>query len=43
MEDQIPERANVDLVGKYEPIPIGTKVFRKGLTPQQFVDGPGEN
>src|SRR4051812_7535264 len=38
-EDQIPARANVDLVGKYQPLPIGTKVFRKGLTPEQLVNG----
>ena len=43
MENQIADRTNVDLVGTYEPIPIGTKVYRKGLTPQQFIDGPGEN
>jgi hypothetical protein len=41
MESQIPDRANVDLVGTYDPIPIGTKVHRKGLTPEQFVNGPG--
>ena len=42
MEDQIPARADVDLVGKYEPLPIGTKVYRKGLTPEEFVRGDWE-
>jgi hypothetical protein len=39
MEDQVPAKANVDLVGKYDPKPIGTKIHRKGLTPEQFVNG----
>jgi type 1 glutamine amidotransferase len=33
MEDRIPERANVDLVGKYEPNPIGFDKAKKGVTP----------
>jgi hypothetical protein len=39
MEDSIPARANVDLVGKYEPTPIGVRGHRKGLTPEQAVVG----
>ena len=39
MEDQIPARANVDLVGKYNPPPIGVNKHRKGLTPEQMVNG----
>lgn len=41
MEDQIPARANVDLVGPYDPLPIGTGRHRKGLTPEQFVTAEG--
>jgi hypothetical protein len=39
MEDAIPARANVDLVGKYEPTSIGVRGHRKGLTPEQMVGG----
>jgi hypothetical protein len=42
MEDQIPARADVSLVGPYEPTPIGTRGHRKGLTPQQAV-GAGDS
>jgi hypothetical protein len=31
IEDQIPPRANVDLVGRYEPSGIGYGKFKKGL------------
>jgi len=33
MEEQIPERAKVDLVGPYEPNPIGIGRFKQGLKP----------
>lgn len=33
MEDAIPEKANVDLVGEYDPNPIGMEKFKTGLTP----------
>jgi hypothetical protein len=33
MEGQIPERANVELVGKYEPSPIGVGKHVRGLKP----------
>jgi hypothetical protein len=33
MEDKIPERAKVDLVGKYEPTPIGFAGHKKGVKP----------
>ncbi|MFO8011765.1 MAG: ThuA domain-containing protein [Phycisphaerae bacterium] len=36
MEDQIPAKANVDLVGEYDPAPIGMKGHKKGLTPDDF-------
>jgi hypothetical protein len=33
MEDKIPERANVDLVGAYTPSDIGVGKFKKGMKP----------
>lgn len=36
MESQIPARANVTLVGKYDPLPIGYGKCRKGLKPTDF-------
>jgi len=36
MEDKIPAKANVDLVGEYDPAPIGMKGHKKGLTPDDF-------
>jgi hypothetical protein len=33
LEDKIPARANVDLVGKYDPNPIGTGRHKRGLKP----------
>ena len=32
--------ADVAFVGKYDPSPIGVNGHRKGLTPEQFVNGP---
>ena len=34
MEDSIPERANVELVGPYDPLPIGFGGYRKGVRPE---------
>jgi type 1 glutamine amidotransferase len=36
MESQIPARANVDIVGTYDPLPIGYGKCRKGLKPADF-------
>jgi hypothetical protein len=36
MEKQIPARADVTLVGTYDPLPIGYGKFRKGLKPADF-------
>jgi Trehalose utilisation len=33
MEDQIPERTNVDLVGEYHPTPFGFGKYTKGIKP----------
>ncbi len=40
MEDQIPARTDVELVGTYNPRPIGVGAHRKGLTPAELVQGP---
>ena len=36
MEDKIPEKANVDIVGEYKPTKFGFKTYRKGLKPADF-------
>lgn len=36
MEDQIPAESNVELVGPYDPTPIGEGGFRKGVTPSDL-------
>jgi len=36
MEGRIPEKANVDLVGEYDPAPIGMKGHKKGLKPDGY-------
>jgi hypothetical protein len=33
MEDGISAKANVDLVGDYQPSPFGFGTFRKGIKP----------
>jgi hypothetical protein len=40
MEDQIPARAKVDLVGDFQPTPFGFGTFRKGLRPADFALEP---
>ena len=37
LEDKIPERSNVDLVGKYVPHPFGNNGFSKGVRPEDFA------
>jgi hypothetical protein len=37
MEDKIPARANVDLVGDYRPSNFGFGTFRQGLKPSDFA------
>lgn len=37
MEDQIPERANVDYVGEYTPTFFGFGDYQKGLKPSDFM------
>lgn len=36
MEDQIPEKSNVDIVGEYNPTMFGVGDYKKGLTPLNF-------
>lgn len=36
MEDRIPPKANVDLVGAYEPLPFGFARHRKGVKPSEL-------
>lgn len=36
MADQIPQRANVDVVGEYQPTMFGFGKYTKGLTPDDF-------
>ena len=40
MEDRIPERANVDLVGEYNPTNFGFNKYQPGLKPSDFVLNP---
>lgn len=37
MEDEIPEKAEVDLVGDYDPLPIGFGKHRKGVKPSDHA------
>jgi hypothetical protein len=36
MEDKIPSRSKVDLVGEYKPRPFGFGGFAKGVRPSDF-------
>lgn len=36
LEDQIPEKSNVDYVGEYRPTFFGFGAYQKGLTPEDF-------
>lgn len=38
MEDQIPAKAKVDLVGEYKPTPFGFNGFAKGKRPDDYAD-----
>lgn len=37
MEDKIPEKAKVDIVGEYKPRPFGNNGFEKGKKPEDLV------
>jgi len=36
LEGKIPAKSNVDIVGKYDPLPFGFGKFRKGLRPSDY-------
>jgi hypothetical protein len=36
MEDRIPERSNVTIIGRYDPSPIGEGRYRKGVRPVEL-------
>lgn len=38
MDDQIPPRSNVEIVGAYKPTPFGHNTFVKGLKPDDLAD-----
>jgi len=40
MEDKIPPRSNVDIVGEYNPNPIGMGGHKKGLKPSDLLASP---
>jgi hypothetical protein len=37
LESVIPNRANVDIVGRYEPLPMGFGTHKKGTKPSDFI------
>jgi hypothetical protein len=37
LEDRIPERAKVDVIGEYRPLPFGFGGFKKGVKPAEHV------
>jgi hypothetical protein len=37
LEDKIPEKANVDVVGEFKPLPFGFKKFKKGVKPSDHA------
>jgi len=37
LEDRIPAKANVDLVGKYEPLPFGFGKYKKDVKPSDHA------
>lgn len=42
MTDQIPEKANVDIVGEYKPTPFGFGSYQKGMRPEDHLLREGE-
>ena len=39
MEDKIPEKANVEIVGEYKPLPFGFGKYKKGVKPSDHAMG----
>jgi type 1 glutamine amidotransferase len=42
MEDKIPEKANVDLVGEFKPTPFGFDKYQQGKKPADYAQGAEE-
>lgn len=42
LEDKIPAKANVALVGEYKPLPFGFGKYRKGVKPSDHALTPGQ-
>jgi hypothetical protein len=40
LETAIPERANVEIVGRYKPLPMGFGTSQKGMKPDDFILQP---
>lgn len=38
MEDEIPARAKVDIIGEYDPVPIGFGAYKKGLSVKGYQE-----
>jgi type 1 glutamine amidotransferase len=37
LEDKIPEKANVEIIGEYKPLPFGFRKFKKGVKPSDHA------
>ncbi len=37
LEDKIPDRTNVELVGEYHPLPFGFNGAKKGVKPEEHA------
>ena len=42
LEDKIPAKANVDVVGEYQPLPFGFRKYKKGVKPSDHALKPGK-
>ena len=43
VEEQLPEKANVEIVGEYQPRPFGFGTFSRGLKPRDHALEPATN
>ena len=42
LEEKIPAKTNVDLVGEYKPLPFGFRKYKKGVKPSDHALTPGQ-
>ncbi len=42
LEDKIPAKANVNVVGTYDPLPFGFGKYKKGVKPSEHALKPGQ-